>query len=810
MAYYVDSVVNYGAAITTIAQGVPDHVTNDILLAYCVINTNTTPTAAANAGTTWAAWTAETTNATNAGYWTWLRADGTNNKTLTLTTADDYTCTVFCLRDVDATTAIDVSSQSGGAATAVPTNASVTTTTADCLVLYLMSVGGVANAIHSNPGIHHINSYDVGGTTDITTTCQGAGWYIQRTAGATPAPGWTCSVSGVYTRATIAFKNKASGLIPAYIDDTTSPATMLIGGHHTAAVTGIGVTFTGSLTMTGNMTNGKTTSYVAVSTTVGADLGINPFSYALTKASATQAKTALTGYELGVGTRTFTDALIVGSVIAGTPKMGTFGVGSIAEGGAVIRIGTAASVWKAWQVAAKNAVPTLENRCVFAIQPDYATSQYGSAGSYTGASGTQLIQFLSNQPSFSSTVNWAEIYMANIHVVAGGDSVNPVDTDGMAQVGKSYRLPVIQKTGGYGLLSYVPVKIGGGDAVNFQIDAGSLQFPRRYDAAKKEVAFHADINKVGISYAGKSGDVVKHTNSVVTSPSTYYWSIHANATNAATWDFSGLVVVNATVTLRAIMTFDAMTFSQCPSITTGASTVTNSIISKCAEFTASSATFTGCTFTRSIGTNGAISITGATEAAIQTELNKLASNIFSLNTTPLGALRIIYTGASSAIALSMSSNTFSGNTADIRWEAPTSSNLTINKTGTANPTTYSATNSNTVTFNQSNSFAVTNVVYNSEVGIFNNADSVAIATVENIGVSSPTGGSVSGPDANGRYTLTITHGYTSNAVFVVANCITDLSATPNRYNFLRQDYTVTNSTQSLPIVQSIDRNYLNP
>jgi hypothetical protein len=101
--------------------------------------------------------------------------------------------------------------------------------------------------------------------------------------------------------------------------------------------------------------------------------------------------------------------------------------------------------------------------------------------------------------------------------------------------GPSFRLPVIQKVGSTGLLSFVPIQIGGGDSVNFQIDAGSLQFPRRADTLKKELQYHGADNTLGISYAGKSGDVVKHTNSVVTSPTPYYWEIQRSW--CATWDF---------------------------------------------------------------------------------------------------------------------------------------------------------------------------------------------------------------------------------------------------------------------------------
>lgn len=599
MAFHVDVALTYGAAVTATAMNVPTHQTNDILFMWVVVNTNTAPTI--TTGTGWSAFVAETTNTTNAGYWSWKRATS-SSEAISLTTADDFTTSIHCIRGVDTTTAIDVSSQSGSATpTATPASASVTTTTADCFILYLMSVGGVAVAQHANPGVHHITSFDTGGGTDITTTCQGAAWYIQRAAGATPAPTWSASASGVFTRATIAFRNVSGGVIPAYIDDVSSPATVVHPCFNTGALangSGSSVTVATALTNS-SAVNGKTVSYVAAA--AQADLGIVPFSNGLSKAAATAAANTLPGFEFTLtGNRNWSTGLLMGSCIGATPKMGTFGMGSVTEGGCVIRIGSSATAWCAYQVAAKDSVPTLETRSVWAIQPGYTGTSYGTPGTAVTTTAVTYFQYLTNQPAFSSNAVLSEVYQVFTQIVAGGTAAAPVDSDGLASIGKSFRLPVIQKSGGYGLLSYAPIQIGGGDAVNFQIDAGSLQFPRRYSTTTKELSFHAADNTVGISYAGKSGDVIRHTNSVITSPTSYYWNINAAATSAATWDFTGLVVVNAAVVLRPVTTFNSMTFSGCGSIDASGCAITNSIISNPpaagSNFTVTgTTTLSGCT-----------------------------------------------------------------------------------------------------------------------------------------------------------------------------------------------------------------------
>jgi len=573
MAYYVDSDITYGAAVTATAMNLPAHVANDILAVWVVVNINTTPTI--TTGTGWAAFTADTLNVSNSSYFTWKRATS-SAEVLSLTIADDYTCGIHCIRDVDQTTAIDAISTAGqGGSVSNPFNAFVQTTTPDCLVLYLMSVGGIAVAQHVYPGIHHINSFDTGGTTDATTTGQGAAWLIQRGTGATITPQWIASAVGVSTRATIAFRNAPGGRIPAYIDRSNNPA---IPVHHGFNIGTLNETVVATALTNTAAVNGKTVSYVAAA--LQADLGIVPFSNGLSKAAAISARTVLTGFEITLtGGRNWSTGLLMGSFIGATPKMGTFGAGSVGQGGCVIRIGSSPTAWCAYQVAAKDSVPTLEVRSVWAIAPGYTGSSYGTPGAAVANAAVTYLQVLSNEPSFASNMPLSEVYQVFTQIVAGGTANFPVDTDGMATVGRSFRLPVIQKSGGFGLLSYAPIQIGGGDAVNFQIDAGSLQFPRRYDFAKKEISFHAPDNAVGISYAGKLGDVIRHTNSVVTSPTPYYFNINAVATSAATWDFSGLVVVGANVTLRPVTTFDSMSFSGCPTLNFSACTVNASAIS---------------------------------------------------------------------------------------------------------------------------------------------------------------------------------------------------------------------------------------
>lgn len=639
MAYVVDyALTSAAAAAASTAANMPPHQTNDILVMFVTMNAGALTTTS----TGWAAISTNNTNTANTSSFTWKRATS-SAETFTFSTADDYSMVIISIRDVDTTTALDVAAVHDGltATTTAPVSPGLTTSAngANSLILYFMGLSGVANAVHSPPGVHHIISFDNGGTNDTNSaTCAAAAWYIERNANtAVPTPTWTASVTGTQTRLTIALRNATNGRIPAYIDDVSTPANRLVLGTHIG--TNVNNVSFAALSPT-TAINGKTLNSVAAA--LQADLGINPFSSGTAIAAAVVPITQLSGYQVNFTnptTRDLSTGLVMGSAIGATPKMGTYGMGSVSEGGYVVRIGSAAGAWVAYQVGARDSVPTLEERSVWAIEAGYTGTSYGTPGTTVTTNSISFLQFLQNSPQtgFNSHAILSEVYQVLTLVVAGGDATYPVDSEGLASVGKSFRLPVIKRLGA-GLLSYAPIKIGGGDRVNFQISAGSLQFPKRYDATTKEISFHASDNKVGIIYDGRAGDVIKHTNSTVSSQTPFYWIIAATASSSATWDFSGMSIVGSgDVELRPVTTFIDMNFTKCSLIDT------------------SGCTLTGCAFTQTVANSLTMSsTTSITNASFDTSTIAAGSGLTTVTLatrTAGGALPIsdsTFTGTSTS------------------------------------------------------------------------------------------------------------------------------------------------------------------
>lgn len=677
MAYFVEMAQTNASAAGTINANMPDHLVDDYLIAYVTVDTGTITLPAG-----WAALPSAPANPVSNGtitYLAYVKATSTAMTFSGVTVGDAYTCGVYCFRDVDTTTPFDAVTPlnaSAGATAVSVTCSAITTTTANALVVYLCSFDGATPQAVSQPGVMWIDGFDATGTTATTSAHQAAAWYINRATGASPTATFRCNASNLATRVTFALRNKSGGRVPAYIDDVTSPATLLTPAHHTAAISN--VTFTGTLTNTAAV-NDKTVT--ASAPTLGADFGINPYANAVGRTAAVTAATALQGYEITLtGGRNLSTGLVMGSLIAANPKSGTFGLGSTKQGGMVCRIGSSATAWEAYQIAAKDTNITTEQRYVFAIKPGDLTTDYGTPGTAVTTTAVTYLQFLMNCPAFAANVYLSELNQVFTQVIAGGDATTPINIDSLAAVGRSFRLPVFQKAGAAGIVSFAPIQIGGGDAVNLQIDSGVIQFPKIYDPDTGELALHVPAGTLGLSLAGKSGDVVKLTNSLVTAPSSYYFEINSAATNAATWDLSGTTIIGANVTLRPVVTFSDMAFTSCPTVATTGSTVTDCsfINSKAvASSPANAALISNCTFTKTAGTSHALEITGAAASTTLTGISlagyagangstgneaifvNIASGTVTINISG-GSTPSVRTAGATVVVVSSATKTFTG------------------------------------------------------------------------------------------------------------------------------------------------------
>ncbi len=800
---YVSNVLTQSSTAGAAAYVVtlPPHVADDILVVCVSADGGGTLTAtwggtfsgAAQVGAT----QVSTTNLSAAVFY--AKSTGTAaTLTINMGTLDAIHVHMAVLKDVDTTTFFDVGDADVLATLTEVTTTSITTTTADCLVLHYLAtdqnVAAVPIMAHSRPGpsatMHFLDSSDNGGATTTTAAGGALGWYYQRTAGATPTPVWDLSATAITAKFAMAFRNKASGTIPPYVDDSASLGTQLMTGSWWAsATTRNNQNFKATPLTLGNIgPNGAGLATVFDSGTAVVDAGLNPYSNAVN--STPSSTGTANGFELGFPTTAIdmTTGWIVGAFQASTSKMALFTQGSIAQGGTYLALASTTN-YRSYNIMARdNRDGTGAGFAIFSVQANQTQTMFGNSATPPTITAIDKILILHKGQNAVGSFYYMDFHLIKKLILAGGDSVTPVDSVGVFDIGKFCRIPLVAKGGAAGLVAYVPVQVGGGDAINFQIDAGALQFPRIHSLDAKEINYHGADNAIGISYAGKSGDVIKHTNSVVTSKSPYYWEIHSAATNAATWDFAGLVVVNANVTLRNVVTFAGMSFSSCKTLVFSSCTVSSCKISGVPSTndtltTDATTAITGCT----------INVTGVAAAGYWCSVASpsiFSGCAFTGSGSTGHAIRITTAGT-----YTFNGNTFTGfgaigtNFAAIFNDS--GGLVTLNITGGGGTPTYRNGAGATTTVNNNVTVTLTGLRDLTEIRVYTSGTTTEVAGIEDATAGSADARMFAFALAGGSVVDIRIHNKTYEALSILT-------------------YTIPTSDASLPISQRFDRNYSNP
>lgn len=585
------------ASLAFVAADFPIHVVDDYLVLGVTVEADGVVLTFSVTGWTQIGATigvATTANGLYSSMWYKKCVGSAETATVTITGATAALhCHAFLIKDADPTTFLD---GTPGALFTVNTVAAgfnsitMTTTQPDTLLLYYTGIDSTTTTptqCHSAPGpVHFLDSSDNGGAnvTANSKVMAGAcaGWYIQRTAGVTHTPSWNPSLAASRAEFVIGIRNKAGGAVPGFIDDINPIGTKVMDGHFWVAAT------------TRNNENFKATPLSITSiithlgTLVGAfdagaqvvDVHVNPYSAALSSTPAIS-PTSLTGFEVGFPTTSIdmSSGWLVGSMMESGPKLANFNEGTITTGGTFVLVADVANNYRIFQVMARNNIVNCEGRAIFSCQINQTQTQSGQGTTPPTVSVINKMMVLNRGNTATLAQYHCDYHIINKITIAGGTSAIPVNAQGIYEIGKFLRLKLIQKQGASGLMPLVPIQIGGGDDVYINVMAGSIQFPRIYDRLEKEINYHGATNAIGVTFAPKTGNVVKFTNCVFSSASSYYWAISSTASSGATWDFNGTSVINATVTLKPVMTFTNMTFSDCSAINATGCTLNGCTIS---------------------------------------------------------------------------------------------------------------------------------------------------------------------------------------------------------------------------------------
>ena len=297
-------------------------------------------------------------------------------------------------------------------------------------------------------------------------------------------------------------------------------------------------------------------------------------------------------------------ALLLGTYIFNTPR-DYVDMGFRSDGGVALGLLDSTNKVKAWVVGASDTTDTYaDKRNIFAIQVGQSTDT-SLLGNAPTMSDVKRILLMANSRYGACNVGFNQLVNVGTLKISGGGSTTPVDYDEIVRVANGYPVPMIDRATN---VAYVPIQIGGDQAVNCQASGFTLTFARQSTVANKTAGFHVDENVVGLTIDARAGDTVKLTSGKITSLSSYRFEFAATASASATYDFAGLVVERAVVTLRAVFTFSGMSFVSCPTFTQNAAVIDSCNFTNTKITSTDLSKISNCNFT-SGGTGHAIEIT---------------------------------------------------------------------------------------------------------------------------------------------------------------------------------------------------------
>jgi hypothetical protein len=366
-----------------------------------------------------------------------------------------------------------------------------------------------------------------------------------------------------------------------YIPLDTVPATQLTALVRVDAPDGGTHILAGAIAITS--VAGKTVS--GVTSTAVADAGINVFRSVMAGAGVSST-TNLNHSEFNL-TATF-DATVGKGIIFGTYFYLTardyFDQGTAVQGGNYILLGSDTTNWRAWVVGGYKVKDSLADaRNNYAIQVDVADTEYAAAGT-PDFSVLDYMAWGSAGVRGAPAIRWSSMFLLGTVVLAGGTAANPFGFDDLVYVVNNGCgvLPILQQQGQAATV-WTALQFGGNETIGIRCSLNTFQMPERANEVSL-CAFHVEPDHIGYEFYGlDADDFFAFPDCVFTSPSSYYWRFHASHDADAVLDFSGAKVVNATVTLRATVLLDSISFIGCAEVVTNAATLTNSTFQDCRD-----------------------------------------------------------------------------------------------------------------------------------------------------------------------------------------------------------------------------------
>lgn len=549
MAYIIDHTYVNDPAATSITAVLPNHTTNDLLIAYFCKD------GATGTFTTPSGYTQIFNGTSHAAFW---KVAGASESAPSSGTgvSDEYVAQMVSVRDVDTTTPIDTSRQDAATNTQ-HTSTAVTTTNNDTLILYLFT-GDNSKEPCIQPGPVALRFAE-------STVDAGIAWTFQKTAGTAPTVTINKQSSDDGDIGTIAINSSGTPIIPPICDPDSPPFDIISYGTDSAGPFGGGAADPSAHFST---INGITYGYDAITSSAG----VRPFYYYSAGLSQHNVSSQISG---GIWTCTSVDlsGKRICSHISTQSATYYLRLPDVSDTSIVFGLRSGGNDYRFWHVSAKNSKPNPSAQHVVIIDVDDTDFIIEDVGTFDSTDVDGIFFGVNNTGAGEQRAIFSTVASLNAATLTLGSSTLPAKLETIQDFTLSAGALTFQNQNAQSSkqwLSFQDIQIGNGSDPVYFVDSGvSLEFPEKRDETNNLLSYNVDDDVATITMYGVSGDTIKLTDSTVTSVTPYNFSIHASSTNAATWDFSGLIVVNANVTLRDIFSTgaSAITFRNCPSFT---------------------------------------------------------------------------------------------------------------------------------------------------------------------------------------------------------------------------------------------------
>lgn len=692
----------------------PAHVTGDYLLALAIGRNAAATFVAPTQDGGWTQVGSEVNQGVLSVAWFYIKATSSSMTAPSTSHASTQyrALLVFNIGDGDPTTFIDTGFGTSGVASAYDTDtstdgmtcASGTTTANNCLIMHVAVNDAPRNLEIMPKSMRLLNTVNVGDNLQYCVS-----WVFQETAGATDT--WTIHQTRAINDAlsvAIAIRSDAPR-VPARHDSSAAQAEIILA-YNNQGDGGLPYTDTNIASDLGTI-DSITTNDATFANATGS--GFNPYMTHLMLSSSTAGQIATQHYlrDSGVNYDCSSGKVSIGFMLQSGESLSR--IETLANHGVMVGLtsGTSPKEIAMWDAGGFDTSP-IEVQTVIVDANSYIEHEVNTFD-WTDVRGFVVAAHLSVGANTRVSLDYVH-KLGTIVLIGGWNEAGKSASWSTARTAAlSASAKTIDKLGdAYRTKQDIQVGNGGTNAVYFDTNGESLFLPRAGSVASGDMQMQAA--GVAVTLYGVSGDTIKLNDPVVSAGNAGdTFTIHASSTSSATWEFNGTIsgfVTDDAVSLRNLGAgaYAGLTFLGCGEIAHNNADLTGGV------------TFDGCTGTQ------AITITGATEGALQTALDLLAGATFQ-NSTTYG-LTISFTGTGN-VSLNAPSNL---TVDELLYTSTNASGLTIvvGSSGSSFPSTATGGSATGVTISNDKTLTLNISVTGAEVTLLEDGTATEVDHTE--------------------------------------------------------------------------------